>query len=119
MNANSGSSEKFAGCEQEPLSSQLSLTEAKDLLRLCETGRLYEVEAWIRAGRSFEVPSAVKKTPLIVAISTGFHSLIELLLRHERNREAKNAALRLALQLSRPAFAELTVSHGADIGSVP
>jgi hypothetical protein len=28
------------------MSAPLSLTEAKELIRLCETGRLYEVEAW-------------------------------------------------------------------------
>ena len=30
-------------------------SRSKGLLRLCETGRLFEVEAWIRAGRSLEV----------------------------------------------------------------
>ena len=28
----------------------LSLDEAKELIRLCETGRLHEVEVWIAAG---------------------------------------------------------------------
>ncbi len=35
------------------------------------------------ADRSLTVPKEVRKTPLRVAISTGFHSLVELLLRHE------------------------------------
>ena len=61
----------------------LSPDEAKDLVRLCEGGRLYEVEAWIRAGRSLSISKEVRKTPLGVALSTGFHSLVELLLRHE------------------------------------
>lgn len=30
----------------------LSLDEAKQLLRLCESGRLYEIGEWIRAGGS-------------------------------------------------------------------
>ena len=33
----------------------LAVEEAKQLLKLCEVGRLYEVEAWIRAGRSLEM----------------------------------------------------------------
>lgn len=100
------------------MSKPLSLAEAKDLIRLCETGRLYEVEAWIRAGRSLTVPDEIRKTPLRVAISTGFHSLIELLLRNEESQQVKNDALRLALQLDRPALIELAVVHGAEITSV-
>lgn len=97
----------------------LSLTEAKDLIRLCEAGRLYEVEAWIRAGRSIVVPTELRKTPLKVAIGTGFHSLIELLLRHEKSQQVKNDSLRLALQLGRPPLIELALAHGAEIASVP
>ena len=103
------------GCDVE---SALA-AEAKELIRLCETGRLYEVEAWIRAGKSLTVPKEVRKTPLTVAMSTGFHSLVELLLRHEASQEVKNDALRQALFLNKPAFIELAVAHGADIGSFP
>jgi hypothetical protein len=56
---------------------------------------------------------------LSVAISTGFHSLVELLLRHEVNQKVKNDALQLALMLDRPPFIELAVAHGAEVGSVP
>lgn len=105
--------------EQDPMSNPLSPAEAKELNRLCETGRLYEVEAWMRAGRSLAVPTEVRKTPLGVAISTGFPSLVELLLRHEESQQVKNDALRLALQRSRLAFVELAVTHGADVASVP
>src|SRR5713226_4454336 len=101
------------------MSTPLSLIEARDLIRLCQSGRLYEVEAWINAGKSVTVPKEVRKTPLRVAMSTGFHSLVELLLRHEHSHEAKNDSLRHALFLNRPAFIELTVMHGADIGSIP
>ena len=101
------------------MSNPLSAAEAKELIRLCEAGRLYEVEAWIRAGRSLTVPGEVRKTPLRVAISTGFHSLVELLLRHEESQKVKNDALRLALMLDRPPFIELAVTHGAEIASVP
>ena len=56
----------------------LPLVEAKELIQFCEAGRLYEVEAWIRAGKSIVVPAEIRKTPLKVALATGFHSLIEL-----------------------------------------
>jgi hypothetical protein len=66
----------------------LSAEEARALIALCAAGRLYEVETWIRAGRSLAVPAGARKTPLSVAISTGFHSLVELLLRHAESQEA-------------------------------
>ena len=37
------------------MSAPLTPTEAKELLRLCESGKLYEIDAWIRAGRSLTV----------------------------------------------------------------
>jgi hypothetical protein len=96
----------------------LSPEAAKELVRLCETGRLYEVEAWIQAGRSMRVAGDVRRTPLIAAIDTGFHSLVELLLRHESHQEGKNAALEHALMYGRLPIAELVLSYGADVNSV-
>jgi ankyrin repeat protein len=86
---------------------------------LCEAGRLYEVEAWIRAGRSLVVPAEIRKTPLRVAIATGFHSLVELLLRHEESQQVKNDTLSLALQQDRPPLIELALAHGAEVTAVP
>ena len=59
---------------------ELPIDEAKQLVALCAAGRLYAVEDWVRAGRSLQVPPQLKKTPLAVAMDTGFHSLIDLLL---------------------------------------
>lgn len=98
---------------------RLAPEEAKELIRLCETGRLYEVEAWIRQGRSLAMPAGTRKTPLGVAMSTSFHSLVELLLRHEPSQRAKDATLREAVMFGRPAFAELALAHGADARAVP
>jgi hypothetical protein len=85
------------------MSNPLSSAEAKELIRLCEAGRLYEVEAWIRAGKCLTVPKEVRKTPLTVAMSTGFHSLVELLLRHEHDRPpTERATARLRSALRRP-----------------
>jgi ankyrin repeat protein len=103
----------------QPVSDPLSPTEGKELVRLCQAGRLYEVEAWIQSGKSLAVPKEVRRTPLAVAMSTGFHSLVELLLRHESSQEAKNALLQEALMFDRPAFVELALTYGADIQSVP
>lgn len=96
----------------------LSTTEAKELLRLCKTGRLFEIQNWIASGNSICVSVDSKTTPLEVALNTGFHSLVELLVRNETSQEEKNEALQQAVSLKRLDFIELLVSHGAEISSV-
>jgi ankyrin repeat protein len=101
------------------MADSLTRDEASELNRLCADGKLYEVEAWIRSGRSLVVPPELRTKPLAVAISTGFHSLVELLLRHEPSQEAKDDSLRLALFENRQALVELALAHGAAITAVP
>ena len=54
-----------------------------------------------------------------VAVDTGFHSLVKLLVRAEPGSQLKNRALRRALSNKRLDLIELLVSHGAEINSVP
>jgi ankyrin repeat protein len=105
------------GGEASRMPDFLSHADAKELVRLCRAGRLYEVEAWIRAGRPLTVPREVRTTPLDVALGTGFHSLIELLLRHEESQEVKNGVLSHAVFLHNPAVVELAIANGADVTS--
>ena len=91
----------------------LSTTEAKELLRLCKVGKLFEVQNWIASGKSLSVPYDSRTTPLEVALRTGFHSLVELLVRNETRQELKNEALQQAVSLKRLDLVELLVSHGA------
>jgi hypothetical protein len=97
----------------------LSTTEAKELLRLCKTGRLFEIQNWIASGNSLCVPAELKTTPLKVALDTGFHSLVELLVRNEESQDVKNRALQQAVSLKRLDLIELLVSHGSEASSVP
>ena len=97
----------------------LSTTEAKELLRLCKTGRLFEIQDWIATGNSICVSADSKTTPLEVALETGFHSLVELLVRNETSQEVKNEAFQQAVSLKRLDIIELLISHGAEISSVP
>jgi hypothetical protein len=39
----------------------LTIKQGKELVRLCRTGRLYEVDAWIASGKSLSVPSEISK----------------------------------------------------------
>lgn len=97
----------------------LSEADAKELLRLCKLGRLYDVQGWITSGKSLCLPSNLRTTPLKVALDTGFHSLVELLVRNEPNQELKDRALSHAVSLKRLDFIQLLNSHGADLSSIP
>jgi hypothetical protein len=59
------------------MADELSIDDAKALLALCASGRLYAIEEWVQAGRSLEVPRTLRKTPLQIAFAAGFHSLID------------------------------------------
>src|SRR5579862_586935 len=99
----------------EPLTSE----EAKLLLSLCRAGKLYEIERWIASGKSIQMPSEFKKSPLSIAIEMGFHSLVELLARNENSQEIKNNALSDAISKKRLDLVELLIAHGAQVRSVP
>jgi len=88
----------------------LTPDDARTLLALCESGKLHDVEKWIASGKSFRVPPELKKTPLGVALETGFHSLIESLVRHEPDQSVKNHALTTAALMKRLDLVELLVS---------
>src|SRR6266498_1422690 len=82
-------------------------------------GRLLEIQNWIASGNSLCVPAELKTTPLKVALDTGFHSLVELLVRNEESQDVKNRALQQAVSLKRLDLIELLVSHGSEVSSVP
>jgi len=96
--------------------------DKSELIRLCRTGRLYDIEKWIANGKSLEIPAAKRsrhKGLLEIAVETGFHSLVELIAKNETSQEPKNAALGDAVSLRRMDLIELLVANGADIKSVP
>lgn len=87
---------------------------ARELIDLCRTGRLYEVEAWIRAGKPVNAPPDLRKSPLIVAVEKGFHSLVELLMKNGANPHANGNALELAVDMGNDGIVRLLLDHGAD-----
>ena len=93
--------------------------EGKELVRLCRTGRLYDVEKWIASGKPLGIPVDKYKTLLRIAVETGFHSLIELIAKHETNQANKNSALEGAVSLKRLDLAELLIQNGAQVTGVP
>jgi hypothetical protein len=79
--------------------------DAKELMGLCRAGRLYEIEKWIADGRSLDISEAIKRgrhrSLLEIAVETGFHSLVELIAKHETSQSAKAAASRDAVSSCR------------------
>jgi hypothetical protein len=96
----------------------LNVLEAEELIGLCRGGRLYEVEKWIASGRSLAMPAGTRNTPLGIAIDMGFHSLAELLARHE-TQEQKNHALGHAVREKSWEYVYLLLEQSADLKSVP
>lgn len=97
--------------------------QAKELIALCRAGKLYEIEKWISAGKSLDISASVKRgrhtTLLQIAVEIGFHSMVELIAKHETNESSKNAALADAASARRLDLVELLLANGADIKSVP
>src|SRR6266498_3556943 len=100
------------------MSTPLSLEESRELIKLCQSGRLYAIRDWISAGKSLRTAPETKKTVLSVAIKTGFHSLVELIAPHE-TLEAKNQGLADAVRQKRLDLVELLVACGAEIKAIP
>jgi ankyrin repeat protein len=92
--------------------------ETKQLRELCRRGRLYEVEAWIRQGMPVNVPPTERKSPLLIAVEKGFHSLVELLLQNGAASHANGNALEMAVKRGDSGIAQLLIDNGADPNSV-
>jgi hypothetical protein len=71
--------------------------DAKELIRMCRAGRLYEIERWIADGKSLNISEAIKrgrqKSLLEIAVEVGFHSLVELIAKNETTSHLTNARL--------------------------
>lgn len=101
------------------MASTLTIDESKAFLAFCRSGRLYDVDRWIAAGKSIVTHPSTKRTPLLTAIDTGFHSLVELLARNESRQEQKDRALREAVESRRLDMIEVLVENGARMQAVP
>jgi hypothetical protein len=98
--------------------------ELQGLARLCEQGRVYEVEDWVRQGLPLHLAPSVKvhgrfRSPLQIALRTGQHSLALLLLRNGCAPDAdRSSPFDTALQARRSDLVDLLFQFGADPGRV-
>lgn len=98
--------------------------DLEQLLRLCRQGRLFEVQEWIQEGKPVVLSAHVaRKSPrrnaLRIAMDTGFHSLVQVLLEAGCPITVGNYhALDHAVELRRADLASLLIRHGADVHEV-
>jgi hypothetical protein len=101
-----------------------SYDELRPLITLCKAGRLFDVQNWIANGKPVNLPSTHPKGgrtkgPLEIAIESGFHSLVQVLLEGGAETEDhRYSALVHVLSKKRLDLMELLVEHGADIQSI-
>ena len=94
------------------------------MIEFCKAGRLFEAQDWIAAGQPVNPPDPIpkkprKRSPLQIAIDSGFHSLVQVLLQGGAAvEEPRYSPLAHALELRRLDLVKLLVSHGADIHSI-
>ncbi len=89
----------------------LTIDESTGLLTMCRDGRLYQIELWITAGKSVVTDPSIGKTPLVAAVETGFHSLVELIVRNEPRQEQRDRALAAAVKIKRLDLIEVLVQN--------
>jgi hypothetical protein len=99
--------------------------EAAELRGLVRAGRLFDVQAWLEAGKPFRtnrflsVPLFVPFEPCVPAVETGFFSMVECFLRCKLLKRELNAMLSAAVQKQRPDLVGLLFNQGADVDAVP
>ncbi|MGA2800762.1 MAG: hypothetical protein ABSE97_00080 [Verrucomicrobiota bacterium] len=55
--------------------------DIKQLMALVRAGRLFDVQKWIEEGKRTVPPKPYWFSPLRVAVESGFHSMVEVLLK--------------------------------------
>jgi ankyrin repeat protein len=113
------------GNQERDISLSHSLEDLRVLHQLCRDGRLYDVELWIAEGKPLQVspetlPKGTRpKTALQIAIETGQHSLVQLLLSKGYRLDLERyAPLDLTLKMRRWDLFDLLLQWGADLKSV-
>jgi hypothetical protein len=101
-----------------------SQSELRLLQEMCREGRLYGVEQWIAEGKPLQAsPELIRKgtrpkTALQIALETGQHSLVSLLLKSGYRLDLERyGPLDLALRCRRWDLFDLLLQSGADLRS--
>lgn len=94
----------------------------EEFLKLMRTGQLFKVQARIRQLEPavlLDESIPAKFSPLLQAVETGFHSMIEVVLKCGRwGKEPLNQALSVALETKRWDLVELIIDQGASLSEI-
>src|SRR5262245_11373448 len=97
--------------------------ELAPLVEFIKAGRLFDIQAWIGNNKPVNPPSHSPrgrriKSPLVVAIERGFHSIVQVLLEAGAVQELNgfDSPMTNALRNRRLDIVELLVKHGCDPG---
>lgn len=95
--------------------------EIAPLVEFCKAGKLFDVQKWVAAGNPVNPPPLPLKghrplTPLEIAIESGFHSLVDVLLQAGACQEPDDyrSPMLRALEMRRMDLVTLLVGHGFD-----
>ncbi|MCF8076083.1 MAG: ankyrin repeat domain-containing protein [Desulfotignum sp.] len=100
-----------------------TLKQIKPLVNYCKTGRLFEVQEWIKAGKPVSLPKQETgrrpKSPLEYAIESGNFSIVQILLEGGAStNEYDYCALEHASEKKRLDIVKLLVDFDADVSMV-
>ena len=107
-----------------PMQAVATKEEAAELRALVRAGRLFDVQAWLEAGKPFRtnrfllVPLFVPFEPCVAAVETGFFNMVECFLRCKLLKPELNEMLCVAVQKQRPDLVELLFNKGANVDAV-
>lgn len=92
--------------------------DIKQLMALVRAGKLFDVQKWIADGKRTVPPKPYWFSPLRVAIETGFHSMVEVLLQAGVDQDEKDYLFNRTVWSSKFELIKLFVDCGADVHSV-
>jgi ankyrin repeat protein len=101
-----------------------TVDELRPLTALCRTGQLFAVQEWVRQGKPIALAEGVLSRskhhhPLFVSMSSGFHSMVEVLLKAGAPASCRGySALRHAIEMDRTDLVQLLLLHGAKADEV-
>ena len=105
--------------------SQDIVSEIEELLALIKTGQLFAVQRWINEGRPLRLPPDVtiergeRLCPLAEAVESGFHSLVEVLVRAGGwSQDVLDEVFELATSSHRQDIAHLLRDNGATMAAL-
>ncbi|MEY4484402.1 MAG: hypothetical protein RL693_1854 [Verrucomicrobiota bacterium] len=103
-----------------PKEVDLKLNPTKELLSLVKAGRLFDLQRWVAAGKPLRASESERHPALLIqAVESGFHSMVEEILRTgEWTASELIEGFDTALQARRGDLAELLLEAGAPIQEV-